>query len=62
MSETLVQMLQRLYQEQYTGSLVVEFGQGVPAAVEIPCEPKRIRLAKPPRRSVDSTLHESGQN
>lgn len=54
-AETFAGTLDRLYREQFTGSIVVLFGQGVPSVIEIPCEPTRIRLAKRPRSRVELT-------
>lgn len=57
MSETFPALLQRLYTEQYTGPIVVQFGQGVPSAVEIPKPPDVIRLDKAPKlRILDTRL------
>lgn len=53
--ETFPAILERLYHEQYTGPIVVQFGQGVPSVIEIPCEPTRIRLDKPVRQRADLT-------
>lgn len=44
--ETFPAMLDRLYAEQYTGAIVVQFGQGVPSAIEIPQPSQRIVLDK----------------
>jgi hypothetical protein len=45
-SETFPALLQRLYTEQFTGSLTIHFGQGVPTTVELPAPPTRIVLDK----------------
>lgn len=50
-SPTFAEMLQKLHAEQYTGPVIIQFGQGVPSEVQIPCEPQRIRLDKPKRRT-----------
>lgn len=51
MSDTFPAVLERLYADKYTGPIVVQFGQGVPSAIEIPCAPKRIRLEKVAKRT-----------
>jgi hypothetical protein len=45
-SETFPVLLARLYREQYTGPIVVQFGQGVPSMIEIPQPSQLIRLDK----------------
>jgi hypothetical protein len=63
-SETFPALLQRLYREQFTGSVTMHFGQGVPTTVEIPAPPTRIVLDKrdvPPQRSFVSTRPSSDQ-
>lgn len=42
--ETFVEMVQRLYQEQFTGRTIIDWAQGHPRVVEIPGPPERITL------------------
>ncbi len=44
---TLVEMLQRLYAERYTGSIVIHWAQGHPVTLEIPKASLLIKLASP---------------
>jgi hypothetical protein len=53
--ESFPALLARLYDERYTGAVVIQFGSGVPAAVEFPQPPVTIRLDKPPKLRKDLT-------
>jgi hypothetical protein len=60
--ESFAALLARLYAEQYTGPVVLQFGQGVPSRAEIPQPAVQIRLDKPSRAvahlqtTIDSRL------
>lgn len=56
--ESFATLLSRLYDEQYTGSLTLQFGQGVPSVAEIPQPAVQIRLDKEarPRADLQRTL------
>ncbi len=45
--ETFADVLLRLFQERYTGSVVLHFGEGVAASMEIPAPSTKIRLTRP---------------
>lgn len=45
---TFPALLERLYAEQFSGPVVIQFGQGVPHIVEFPQPAKTVRLDKAP--------------
>lgn len=56
--ESFSTLLRRLYDEQYTGPVVLNFGQGVPSGAEIPQPSVKIRLDKTtsPRADLQATI------
>lgn len=54
-AETFPALLERLYREQFDGTLILHFGAGVPREAEVPATPQRIRLDKPSDASAQLT-------
>lgn len=49
-AQTFVDVIQRLYAEQFTGEMLVRWAQGHPRIVEFPAAPERIVLDTDRRR------------
>lgn len=47
-AQTFVDVMQRLYAEQFTGETLIRWAQGHPRIVEIPSKPTRIVLTREP--------------
>ena len=43
---TFAQFLEAMYAQKHTGRVNLDFAQGVPQVIEIPREPRRIRLTR----------------
>lgn len=46
-AETFPALLERLYQEQFSGAMTLHFRGGAPTVAEFPVTPQRIWLDKP---------------
>jgi hypothetical protein len=43
---TFPQFLEAMHAQRHTGRISIDFAQGVPKVIEIPREPRRIRLTR----------------